>query len=480
LWLLPLIALVIVAVGVVFILPDHIDVPALQSVINSEPASPASGNISTNVTQSSKPSTPEASPFQEAQDARARNQSQELLSEVLKLQEELEEKNVLIWGADKYNSILDLAREGDAAYRTRDFALSTSLYRETQSGLQNLQDEMETIFTEALAQAEEALNNGNSKLSSESFEFALLIKPDNENALTGLARTKTLDEVLELITEGNNLQQNNDFEGARDKFQQALALDKHTQQAKEKMKLANQQITDRDFNRLMSEGYRWLQQKDLEKARLSFQKANRLKPNATEVASAINQTQTGITNQKISDILDIAIQMEQEEKWSEAVKEYDKALALDSSLAKAQEGKQFSQNRADLDSRLDQIITNPERLSNKSVFEEARLIYQNASTISNPQPKLSQQLNNLSNLLESALNPVVVIFKSDNMTDVTINRIGILGKFEEQSMSLLPGNYVAIGTREGYRDVRVEFTIQTGQTTAQDIIISAIEKIASR
>ncbi|MGK0297118.1 MAG: hypothetical protein ACI9XC_000719 [Gammaproteobacteria bacterium] len=478
LWIVPLLALVIVAAGVVFILPNHVEAPAIKAVINSPSVS--ANNPATNESQSSKTTVTETSPFQEAQDARARNRSQELLSEILKLQEQLEEKNILVWGADKYNSILDLAREGDAAYRTRDFALSASHYGEAQNGLQNLLDEMEIIFTESMTRAEDALNNGNSVESRKAYEFALLIYPENEDALSGLTRTDTLDDVLALITEGKNLQQNNDFEEARAKYQQALDLDKQTQSAKEQIKLVNQLITNRDFNNLMSEGYRHLQQNNLEKARVSFQRASKLKPNSVEAASAINQTKTSIINQKINENIDNAVQMERQEKWAEAVTEYDKALVLDSNLSQAQEGKQFSQGRVNLDNRLKEIIAQPARLSNKAVYEESRLIYQNAASISNPQPRLTEQLKILSSLLENALDPIQIIFKSDNVTNVTINKIGALGKFEEQSVTLLAGSYVATGTREGYRDVRVEFTLQAGQASGQNIIISAIDKVASK
>ncbi|MGY8813228.1 MAG: hypothetical protein ACKVHQ_00720 [Gammaproteobacteria bacterium] len=478
LWIVPLLALVIVAAGVVFILPNHIDAPTTKALNNSPALS--TNNAATNPSPSSKSTVTETSPFQEAQDARARNRSQELLSEILKLQEQLEEKNILVWGADKYNSILDLAREGDAAYRTRDFELSTTHYGNALNGLQQLLNEMEIIFAESISSAEDALNNGNSVESRKAYAFALLIFPENEEALIGLARSDTLDDVLALLTEGKNLQQNKDFEGARGKYQQALVLDNQTQSAKEQIKSVNLLITNRDFNTLMSEGYRHLQQNNLDKARLSFQRASKLKPNAAEVKSAINQTNTEITNQNINEILDNAVQMEQQEKWAEAVAEYDKALVLDSNLAQAQEGKQFSQGRENLDSRLKQIIAEPARLSNKAVYEESRIIHQSAASISNPEPRLTEQLKILSSLLNNALDPIQVIFKSDNFTNVTINKVGALGKFEVQSLTLLPGNYVAIGTREGYRDVRVEFSLQAGQASGKNIIISAIDKIASK
>jgi hypothetical protein len=40
-----------------------------------------------------------------------------------------------------------------------------------------------------------------------------------------------------------------------------------------------------------------------------------------------------------------------------------------------------------------------------------------------------------------------------------VYRVGDLGTFTNYTLSLLPGSYVAVGVRAGYRDVRQEFTI---------------------
>jgi hypothetical protein len=48
---------------------------------------------------------------------------------------------------------------------------------------------------------------------------------------------------------------------------------------------------------------------------------------------------------------------------------------------------------------------------------------------------------------------------SDNLTEVTLYQVGVLGRFETHELMLKPGNYVAVGTRPGYRDVRAEFEV---------------------
>ena len=77
---------------------------------------------------------------------------------------------------------------------------------------------------------------------------------------------------------------------------------------------------------------------------------------------------------------------------------------------------------------------------------------------------LSGQLDKLEQLLETSQIPIEIQFASDNLTDVSILRVTNLGLFEETSVSLKPGRYVAQGKRIGYREIRTEFVVGFGQT----------------
>ena len=57
-------------------------------------------------------------------------------------------------------------------------------------------------------------------------------------------------------------------------------------------------------------------------------------------------------------------------------------------------------------------------------------------------------------LIAAAARPVAVQFESDNLTTVTIYKVGNLGAFNSRTVELRPGSYVVVGTRDGYRDVR--------------------------
>ena len=91
---------------------------------------------------------------------------------------------------------------------------------------------------------------------------------------------------------------------------------------------------------------------------------------------------------------------------------------------------------------------------------------------------LSSQLDELQALLENSQVPVRIVFLSDTFTEVTLLRIGTLGVFSETTMDLKPGNYVAVGRRPGYRDVREEFTVGFGQTP-DVVLVQSDERVVT-
>jgi hypothetical protein len=81
-------------------------------------------------------------------------------------------------------------------------------------------------------------------------------------------------------------------------------------------------------------------------------------------------------------------------------------------------------------------------------------------------------------LLESSQVEIDIRLVSDSLTDVTLLRIGTMGTFEQRSISLKPGRYVAVGKRIGYREVREEFTIGFGQTP-DSVVVQCEERIVA-
>ena len=64
-------------------------------------------------------------------------------------------------------------------------------------------------------------------------------------------------------------------------------------------------------------------------------------------------------------------------------------------------------------------------------------------------------------------------------TTFTLVRVAELGQFEATTLDLKPGRYVAVGIRDGYRDVRQEFLVGFGQTP-DAIVVRCEEAVVTR
>ena len=182
--------------------------------------------------------------------------------------------------------------------------------------------------------------------------------------------------------------------------------------------------------------------------------------------AAINQAENDIANKKISAIQKLIDSAEDQEDWDEAVVQYDGVLEIDPNIVFAIEGRDYASKRAQLNDLLVSSINGPDRFYEQDVFQQTLDIYYTGREVEKERggPLLSGQLDKLEQLLETSQIPIEIQFASDNLTDVSILRVTNLGLFEETSVSLKPGRYVAQGKRIGYREIRTEFVVGFGQT----------------
>ena len=129
-----------------------------------------------------------------------------------------------------------------------------------------------------------------------------------------------------------------------------------------------------------------------------------------------------------------------------------------------------------LHTRLDGLIAEPDQLSVPAVMQSATMLIVDITTRPNVGSRLASQRDELSRLLKRAATPLSIPLVSDNVTDVFVYKVGRLGNFMRREISLRPGTYVVVGTRPGYRDVRLEFRVAP-EIDMEPVIIRCEEPI---
>ncbi|HEY7641965.1 MAG TPA: protein kinase [Steroidobacteraceae bacterium] len=374
------------------------------------------------------------------------------------------------WGGDEFRRANDELAAGDKDYAAREYITALEHFSAMEPLLSTLEKRAGEVLVAQLRAGATALQEGRSADAKAAFVLATKLEPGNKVAEHGLKRANTLDEVLNLVATAERLEKESNPVGAVEQFRKAIALDAEAPRAADGIARIEAKFAADAFASTMARGYAALAKADYAGARAAFEAARRVRPNAPEIPQALKQIEQEQRTGVISAKLGVAQEHEAHERWADALKEYRAVAELDSTVAAAQEGIARVTPRSALNEQLELYLTQPERLFSQPVRAAARDTLARAGGIANPGPVLQKQLATLKDWLARADVPVAVALQSDNITQVTIYRVGQLGTFAERSLELVPGSYTVVGTRPGYRDVRREINVRPGAAPTPVVI----------
>lgn len=406
---------------------------------------------------------PDSKPWQRAELARERGQAENALAILMQKQAALQEQAVGRWGGQRFAEAQRRAAAGDEFFLDQDYRSATVAYAQSAQIFDELADQVDNVLNKAINAGQAALANGHGSQAATRFALALAIDPENTQAKKGLIRAENLDEVQRLLSAGARHEDKGALQAALRVFEKASRLDPDSKLARDALNQITHRIGERKFNQAMSEGFTALENKRFEAAREAFRTAREIKPDSAEAADGLVQVDLNVRLAGIEAHQEQAAYYERQEDWQAAAEHYRAALKLDPNLVFAKRGQARALARAQLAWQLDFHIEHPERLSSDSVYAQAISARDRALEIEGKSPRLQEQLTKLSELLTLAATPVRVRLESDNQTEVAVYNVGQLGTFDTQELELRPGDYTAVGSRDGYRDVRREFTVIAGQ-----------------
>ena len=403
-------------------------------------------------------------------------QSGDLLAGLLTLTDDLTHLNVANWAAEDWAKYEQLSEAGDNAFLAKDFETSAESYAEAKTLGEALVARAAATIAESLAAADAALAAGESQAAIERYDVVLTIEPTHAAAAAGRARAEKVPEVLSLVQRANVEVARGELHTALATYREALAIDADWPAARAGVDQVNRMMRDAEYERLLSVGFGLLGSEDFTGARREFEAALALRPGSREAADGLVQAEEGAKLDQIALAEARALAFERRELWDQAIELYASVLAGDSTLLFAQTGLERAEARAGLDAKLTNLIDNPTLLFGDTVLADARALLETAGAETQKGPRLTSQIERLGMLVELASKPVPVRLESDQLTSVTLYRVGALGAFAAKDLELRPGTYTVIGSRDGYRDVRHTFTVRPGRTL-QPISIVCVEPI---
>jgi serine/threonine protein kinase/tetratricopeptide (TPR) repeat protein len=293
--------------------------------------------------------------------------------------------------------------------------------------------------------------------------------PTSRKAAEGVQHAHNPDVARPLLADGASAEAAGDVARAQRDYQQALAADPKNGQATAGLARTRAALASDEHPTIADSGTSAVVVRPLDETRDSRSAATQA-PAASNPADAAHSARAYESNRQR------AVSLEAQERWEEAVTEYETVLKADPSMVFAQQGKARAASRALLAQRLQTLIDRPELLAGAAARADDLALIENANEQNPSGPVLRSQVARLQILLPAFDEPVHVALISDGATRVTIPGIGFSGVFSQREIQLKPGKYTVVGTRDGYRDVRRDITIAPGQDV-QTISVSCGEPI---
>lgn len=301
------------------------------------------------------------------------------------------------------------------------------------------------------------------------------MKPQqNKNAETrALEKEKAekLDEVNRLVASGNTHEKNGRLALAHTDYREALKLDPESKAAQKALNRVKEKIEGQAFQKLMSDGLTAYHDGRYESARTRLLKAKSFRPDSREVRNALLQVDEAIRLDRIEKFRRKALTAEKTEDWENALKTYLAVLKIDPNISFAVQGKERSVEHIRVAKRIGFFLEKPDAMASNPQLQNAILLIEEAERLQPKGPRLSQGLDELKSLVDAARTPAKVTIESDNLTEVAVYKIGKLGRFSTRELSLRPGSYTVVGSRDGYKDVRQKIIVKPRQKTLRVTVI---------
>ena len=365
-----------------------------------------------------------------------------------------------LWSGGAWEQAVAEEEKGDGFYRRREYQEAQGAYGKAAEMLRQLREEAPDIGRGALEEALQAIESGDQATALAELEKAgILLGATDPEVQSASRRTARLPETMQAVAEARASARDGSLQEQRAAWQAVLGIDPERQSARRELSAVNARIDRQLFNSRMSRGHAALGEGDVEAARAAFEAAGKQRPNDSGPVEALAALELEERGQRLAQLQAAAMAGKFAEDWRKAADNYRGMLEIDSNIVAAQRGLAEAEQRARLDDALENTIANARVLNRDDAWQRGKRLLDEAAAIPAPGARLDGQIGRLEQVLAVAATPAPVWLRSDGLTEVTIFHVGRLGNFDSRMLELRPGAYTAVGTRDGYRDVRREFIV---------------------
>ena len=402
-----------------------------------------------------------ATPFKDAQLDRARELAQSIIDEFTNYQDILEKNQ---YGTDahleRYADILERANNGDLLFGEREFDQANEEYSLALQEIKQLLGDMNTEFEHWFEQGLAALQERDYKTSLDALSRAQAIEPLNQEVQTNLERVNLLPQVNNLIRESERAKLKEEWAQALAYLNEVTQLDPQTLGINDRREEILENITSQDLRDALTKAHEQLTAKNFDESEQIFKEILTDYPKNVAAQTGLQQVGRARLAAKIEALRLEGLEKENVLDMHGALETYDEALAIDSSLQFANEGRQRVFEIISVINDMNATLKDPHALSADDIFDEAKQTLETAQGYRGHSDEYDNLLEDFADLVNYAGTHLPVVLISDDITEVTLTTSHRIGSFQQHELTLRPGRYTLHGSRDGWVDIRKTFIVQ--------------------
>lgn len=380
---------------------------------------------------------------------------------------ELNKIDLNSWDKPRSDRLAILQEEALSKFSIADYAGALNYIEELTQLAQIMIADSQQQFAVALSNAQAAYDADSYDDAKLHMSNATMLNDQSEEAATLLSKIDSLPGILPLLVQANTARVENNNEKELGIIKEIIKLVPERESAEERKRILVELIYSKNFKSNIAQSYKAIEQGNVGRAKQRLTAAKNIYPDRreiTDVTIALQKLEEKQRLEKYQKAAQIAIASDD---WVTAKQQLELALREQADDKLIQKSLANATKIITLENEFDQYIDNPYRLSNKMVASNAQAKIVEAKSFIDVSPSLNKKTETLSRLIESMNKKVSVEVVSDNLTNIIVRGVGVVGITESKTIKLTPGRYKFEGKREGFKSKLIDVLISYDQAGYQ-------------
>lgn len=372
----------------------------------------------------------------------------------------LDNRELVAWDSQAIAAITRRKDEALSQFAAGQYHDAIATLEQANNDAVDLQHSWQAAYQEKLLQAQQAYQQEDIARAQLFLNQAFSIQVSEAQGLLLQQQIDSYLRVATLLQQLNIAKIENNLSKQVNLLKEIVAEDPTRTDLVSQYQRAKKQLNDLTFSRYIAQGLKAIEQGHINKASIAYENAKRIDSHRNELK---NLQQKIAKTQRTLSYDALLVQLENAAKadnWLVVAQLSKTAFGNDQ---KVQRYRRDANDIIRLQQQAQAYIHRPQRLHDDHIRSQAQAFVRKNMTLTLKSPRLSQQMQALTDLLSKANAEQPLRITSDGNTDIWVLGVGHVGKVQEKIVSLPPGQYTLEGRCEGYRNKQIIVSLSQQQ-----------------